>query len=152
MSSLATAHEGTDNGGRVLSHRTNDPHAWRRSAIALAFLGLALVVALAIEVARPVITHVKVEAHIVKAPHYVVASPPLPTWGVGACVADSTSGQKVYPVSCSQPHLGVITAVATSEYDCPYYSNYTSSYNAHATYANRDNKTYCYVMTDVQHP
>jgi hypothetical protein len=54
------------------------------------------------------------------------------TWGIGACLALSGNGQSASPVLCSEPHYEVVTSEVTSKYDCPFVTNYSGSYTAHA--------------------
>ena len=57
---------------------------------------------------------------------------PIATWGLGQGVALSADGKSASPVLCSEPHYQVITSKVTSQYDCPYVSNYSGSNSPHA--------------------
>ena len=84
----------------------------------------------------------------VEVPVYIKPNP-IAEWTVGMCVAVTSSGSQVYPVLCTEPHAGVVTSAVASRYDCPYYSNYTHTYNASATFIERNSKVYCYVKSNV---
>lgn len=110
-----------------------------------------LLTALVIEIAQPARVVVRFHTRVVRVPHYVTQAP-LPTWRIGACIADTASGSQAYPVDCSQPHSGVIVSAVTSQYDCPYYTDYSNSYGPEGTWVVRGATYYCYVNSNIELP
>lgn len=88
---------------------------------------------------------------VVRIPRFIVTSTP-PSWEVGACVGLSANGQDVFPVHCGQPHFGVVVSEVTSRYDCPYFTNYTSTYSPEASTVTQGSQVFCYVHSNVSNP
>lgn len=49
----------------------------------------------------------------------VPSAPPSIDWKITACVDENSGTGLVYPVTCDEPHIGVVVAQARSQYACP---------------------------------
>ena len=52
----------------------------------------------------------------------------FPDWKVGNCVSLGSNGQDVNPASCNSNAYAVIVSKVSSYYDCPYFTDYNSTF------------------------